>query len=216
MTSITTLALGRLLKTSENTRQTEDHGARRAPAKPAVRIMDDRIAVDWPAAVSDETLANLDVWQRTSLLRHAQAMLRLQEAIQTDTPREAKNRRDSVKQLLETGWVEETRLVDVLPSFRMYCIAREARAAFFADFECKLDTNNDGALGVEGDRWLQQVLDFLLAMARAEARVVGFSVDRALEEANRRANLLRTPFRDLPRDSRFAPRRDRQKALRSR
>ena len=215
MTSITTLALGRLLKTSENTRQTEDHGTRCAPAKPAVRIMDDRIAVDWPAAVSDETLANLDVWQRTGLLRHAQAMLRLQEAIQTDTPPEAKIRRDLVKQLLETGWVEETRLVDVLPSFRMYCIAREARAAFFADFERKLGDCTD-PFDMEGDRWLDQTLRFLLAMARAEAQVIGFSLEGALSKASRRADVLRTPFREVPRDSRLAPRRDRQKALRSR
>ena len=120
-----------------------------------------------------------------------------------------------MKQLLETGWVEETRLVDVLPSFRMYCIAREARAAFFADFERKLGDCTD-PLDMEGDRWLDQTRRFLLAMARAEAQVIGFSLEGALNKASRRADVLRTPFREVPRESRLAPRRDRQKALRSR
>ena len=126
-----------MVKTSEPAPKTEDHSPRCAPALPAVRITDEQIAVDWPAAVSEETLSNLTTARRTGVLRQAQAVLRLLEAIHTDTPTKAGTRRELVKQLLNGARVKETRLMNVLPSFRMYCTAREARATFSAELRAQ-------------------------------------------------------------------------------
>lgn len=191
MTSVATLAFGRLLKTNEIAPPAENHVTRCAPAKPAVRITDDRIAVDWPAAVSDEALSSLDEYRRNDVLREARAGLRLKEAIHSDTTAEAEARRVLVKQLLEIGWIESfDDLASVLPTFEVYLQALEVHGKFHEALEAAprtpIDLRKWSVSDYCGFTNLRFVLDFLYEMAEAEAAVVGFSLADLIERVTTR------------------------------